>query len=115
MLFERLRVMDLLDVTRRSLQIDGRSVGPRPFRPTAGDGYQDSLSLYEARFIPNALDPTGETLFVVDRTKKDNSFLYWCCMERKRKGREMVYAARNVAIASICSARKPDESTGIAR
>lgn len=37
------------------------------FVPAAGDGYQDGMNLYFAYFLPNDLDPTGNTIWVCIR------------------------------------------------
>jgi RHS repeat-associated protein len=36
------------------------SISGKMFNPLAGDGYQDSMSLYQGSFIPNRMDPYGE-------------------------------------------------------
>jgi RHS repeat-associated protein len=81
--------------------------------PTAGDGYQDSMLLYGSLFVPNNMDPSGKTIFVVDRTRRDCMYVCMVMMEGGcfKNGREYFDCAKKCSPSTMPKPR-PGEKYG---
>ena len=63
--------------------------------PSGADGYQDGMSLYSGYFVPNALDPLGESVYE------------WCCKrgcDAAVVGLQVIYGAAAIAVAAVITA-----------